>query len=160
MFYPIINTRRWIFVCLDADLASLADSLRDSSRVPPPSSETQRRLAGARGNKSGKEMKPRRLTSKAALLVNLRRFISLPDLFPLAPVNRPWVSDTPPRVSAETSLSQCVLSVIWESRAGDRAEKRLRMRAVDSFWRVFDRLICTAPQMIPRPEMIPKLDRK
>ena len=23
----------------------------------------------------------------------------------------------------------------------DRAEKRLRMRAVDSFWRVFDRLI-------------------
>ena len=24
---------------------------------------------------------------------------------------------------------------------GDRAEKRLRMRAVDSFWRIFDRLI-------------------
>ena len=23
----------------------------------------------------------------------------------------------------------------------DRAEKRLRMRAVDSFWRIFDRLI-------------------
>ena len=98
MFYPIINTKRWIFVCLNADLASPADSLRDSSRVPPLSSETQRRLAGARRNKSGKEMKPRRLTSKAALLVNalqvnLRRFISLPDLFPLAPVNRPWVSE-------------------------------------------------------------------
>ena len=27
------------------------------------------------------------------LLVNLRRFISLLDLFPLAPANRPWVSD-------------------------------------------------------------------
>ena len=30
-----------------------------------PSSETQERLAGARGNKSGKEMKRRRFTSKA-----------------------------------------------------------------------------------------------
>ena len=29
----------------------------------------------------------------SALLVNLRRFISLPDLFPLAPTNRPWVSE-------------------------------------------------------------------
>ena len=29
----------------------------------------------------------------SALLVNLRRFISLPDLFPLAPANRPWVSE-------------------------------------------------------------------
>ena len=28
-----------------------------------------------------------------ALLVNIRRFISLPDLFPLAPTNRPWVSE-------------------------------------------------------------------
>ena len=39
-----------------------------------------------------KEMKRRRFTSKAekaALLVNLRRFISVPDLFPLAPTNRP-----------------------------------------------------------------------
>ena len=62
------------------------------------SSETQGRLAGARGNKSGKEMKRRTFTSKAeralsALLVNMRRFISLPDLFPLAPANRPWVSE-------------------------------------------------------------------
>ena len=29
----------------------------------------------------------------SALLVNLRRFISLPDLFPLALTNRPWVSE-------------------------------------------------------------------
>ena len=29
----------------------------------------------------------------SALLVNLRRFISLPDLFPLAAANRPWVSE-------------------------------------------------------------------
>ena len=29
----------------------------------------------------------------SALLVNMRRFISLPDLFPLAPANRPWVSE-------------------------------------------------------------------
>ena len=28
-----------------------------------------------------------------ALLVNLRRFVSLPDLFPLAPANRPRVSE-------------------------------------------------------------------
>ena len=28
-----------------------------------------------------------------ALLVNIRRFISLPDLFPLAPTNCPWVSE-------------------------------------------------------------------
>ena len=28
-----------------------------------------------------------------------------------------------------------------EVRRSDRAEKRLRMRAVDSFWRIFDRLI-------------------
>ena len=28
-----------------------------------------------------------------ALLVNLRRFISLPDLFPLAPANSPRVSE-------------------------------------------------------------------
>ena len=46
------------------------------------SSETQGRLAGARGNKSDKEMKRHRFTSKAekapfsALLVNPRRFIS------------------------------------------------------------------------------------
>ena len=45
-----------------------------------PSSETQGRLV-TRGNKSGKEMS----------VVNLRRFISLPDLFPLAQTNRPWV---------------------------------------------------------------------
>ena len=29
----------------------------------------------------------------SALFENLRRLISLPDLFPLAPANRPWVSD-------------------------------------------------------------------
>ena len=29
----------------------------------------------------------------SASLVNLRRFISLPDLFPLAPTDRPWVSE-------------------------------------------------------------------
>ena len=29
----------------------------------------------------------------SASLVNLRRFISLPDLFPLAPASRPWVSE-------------------------------------------------------------------
>ena len=29
----------------------------------------------------------------SALLVNLRRFISLPELFPLVPINRPWVSE-------------------------------------------------------------------
>ena len=44
-------------------------------------------------NKSGKEMKRRRFTSKAALLVSLRGFISLPDLFPRAPANRLWVSE-------------------------------------------------------------------
>ena len=55
-----------------------------------PSSETQGWLVGVRGNKSGKEMKRHRFTSKA---VNLRRFISLPNLFPLAPTNRPWVSE-------------------------------------------------------------------
>ena len=62
------------------------------------SSETKERLAGARGNKSGKEMKRRRFTSTAekafsAVLVNLRRFISLPDLFLLALANRPLVSE-------------------------------------------------------------------
>ena len=35
-------------------------------------------------------MHPRR---KSALLVNQRRFISSSDLFPLAPANRPWVSE-------------------------------------------------------------------
>ena len=44
------------------------------------------------------QMNRRRFTSKAekafsGLLVNLRRFISLLDLFPLAPANRPWVSE-------------------------------------------------------------------
>ena len=29
----------------------------------------------------------------SALLVDLRRFISLPGLFPLVPANRPWVSE-------------------------------------------------------------------
>ena len=29
----------------------------------------------------------------SALLVNMRRFISFPDLFPVAPANRPWVSE-------------------------------------------------------------------
>ena len=38
-------------------------------------------------------MKRRRFTSKAALLVSLRGFISLPDLFPRAPANRLWVSE-------------------------------------------------------------------
>ena len=44
-------------------------------------------------------MKRRMFTSKAkkapffALLVNIRRFISLPDLFSLAPTHRLWVSD-------------------------------------------------------------------
>ena len=38
---------------------------------------------------------------KRRILVNIRRFISLPDLFPLAPTNCPWVSEdgfnrTPP----------------------------------------------------------------
>ena len=39
---------------------------------------------------SGKSRFPGALS---ALLVNLRRFISLPDLFPLAPANLPWVSE-------------------------------------------------------------------
>ena len=39
---------------------------------------------------SGKSRFPGALS---ALLVNMRRFISLPDLFPLAPANRPWVSE-------------------------------------------------------------------
>ena len=39
---------------------------------------------------SGKSQFPGALS---ALLVNLRRFISYPDLFPLAPANRPWVSE-------------------------------------------------------------------
>ena len=60
--------------------------------------ETQGQLVGARGKKSGKEMKRPTFTSKVkkaffALLVNIRRFISLPDLFPLAPTNCPWVSE-------------------------------------------------------------------
>ena len=75
---------------------SLNPVLQKSNRST--SSETQGRLVWARGNKSGKEIKRRRFTSKAekafsALLVNLRRFIFLPDLFPLAPTNRPWVSE-------------------------------------------------------------------
>ena len=41
-----------------------------------------------RGNESSKEMKRRRFTSKAQ-----KAFISLLDLFPLAPANRPWVSE-------------------------------------------------------------------
>ena len=36
----------------------------------------------------------------SALLVNLRRFISLPDLFPLAPTNRPWVSEDESRMAS------------------------------------------------------------
>ena len=39
---------------------------------------------------SGKSRFPGALS---ALLVNQRRFISLPDLFPLASANRPWVSE-------------------------------------------------------------------
>ena len=46
-------------------------------------------LSRAGGTKSDKEMK-RRIS---ALLVNMRRFISLPDLFPPAPTNCPWVSE-------------------------------------------------------------------
>ena len=49
------------------------------------SSETKGRLAGARGNKSGKEMKRRRFTSTAEKAFS--------DLFPLAPANRPLVSE-------------------------------------------------------------------
>ena len=48
-----------------------------------------------KANKLGKEIKRRMymFTSKAfsALLVNMRRFISLPDLFPPTPTNCPWV---------------------------------------------------------------------
>ena len=37
--------------------------------------------------------KSRFLGAFFALFVNIRRFISLPDLFPLAPTNGPWVSE-------------------------------------------------------------------
>ena len=35
------------------------------------------------------------------------------------------------------------------TKVADRAEKRLRMRAVDSFWRIFDRLISTLNDVVP-----------
>ena len=41
------------------------------------------------------------------LIVNLGRFISLPELFPLAPTNRPWVSEVvlpPAKYNKETEL--------------------------------------------------------
>ena len=79
-----------------------------------PSSETQGRLAGARGNKSDKEMMRRWVTSKAekALLVNQRRFISLSDLFPLAPANRPWVSEDE-MGQGWTKLGRTEMDYIW-----------------------------------------------
>ena len=55
-------------------------------------------------------MKRRMFTSKAkkaffALLVNIRRFISLPDLFSLAPTNRPWVSEDARRSDSAATKS-------------------------------------------------------
>ena len=68
------------------------------------SSETQGRLVGGRGNNSGK-----------GLLVNLRRYISLPDLFPLAPTNRPWVSE-----DAKSCILSC-LSKLYNKKNVRRA---------------------------------------
>ena len=62
---------------------------------------------------SGKSRFPGALS---ALLVNLRRFISLPDLFPLAPSNRPWVSED--ATSSEITgifLKAPSLSLTWEN---------------------------------------------
>ena len=58
-----------------------------------PSSETQGHLVGAGGSKSGKEMKRCMFTIKAEKLINMRRFISLPDLLPAAPTKCPLVSE-------------------------------------------------------------------
>ena len=60
---------------------------------------------------SGKSRFPGALS---ALLVNLRRFISLPDLFPFAPVNRPWVSEDGPREFVKKPL-QNLKSTLWRA---------------------------------------------
>ena len=59
-------------------------------------------------------MKRRWVTRKAekALLVNQRRFISLFDLFPLAPANRPWVSEDE-MGQRWTKLGRIEMDYIW-----------------------------------------------
>ena len=56
---------------------------------------TVSRRGGGGGNNSGK-VKRRMFTRRKKLffrLVNMRRFISLPDFFPPGPTNCPWVSE-------------------------------------------------------------------
>ena len=48
-----------------------------------------------------------------ALLVNIRRFISLPDLFSLAPANRPWVSEDGLRDAAFSFSQKPKPKTIW-----------------------------------------------
>ena len=59
-------------------------------------------------------MKRRWVTSKAekALLVNQRRFISVFDLFPLAPANHPWVSEDE-MGQGWTKLGRIEMDYIW-----------------------------------------------
>ena len=59
---PLFNKILWI-AALHKVLFKFCNGFFTNSRGP--SSETQGRLAGAKGNKSGKEMKRRRFTSKA-----------------------------------------------------------------------------------------------
>ena len=65
---------------------------------------------------SGKSRFPGALS---ALLVNQRRFISLPDLFPLAPANRPWVSEdgvVHDKIGFSTLTNSSVLAGIHATR--------------------------------------------
>ena len=51
------------------------------------------------------------------------------------------------RIAGNYNICACVFSNL---RNSDRAEKRLRMRVVDSFWRIFDRLI--SERLAPVPD--------
>ena len=88
----------------------------------------------------------------SALLVNLRRFISLPDLFPLAPANRPWVSEDG---SLRAAIKRDVSRPEIQARMDDRAEARrlgiplgeLRTRLLpDALQRYIG--VRTAPQVV------------
>ena len=69
------GSHEWNWLAVEASACAAHTSLTSSS------SETQGRLAGAKGNKSGKEMKRRRFTSKAERAPGNRL---LPDHFQTA----------------------------------------------------------------------------
>ena len=54
------------------------------------SAQSESSIGRAVSKRSGKSQFPGAFFAR---LVNLRRFVALPDLFPLAPANRPWVSE-------------------------------------------------------------------